>query len=145
MNIVPKNGAVLNHADESLIVSPRHANEAAARVFPDGLGDLDASRIENSEFPEGGFGVKLDDLRVITDDGNWAAKGGSGNLVSTEIDVLPLHWINFRLPVVPVVEQLPFRCHRDVSHINPDIDSRVPGTLNYDLQTQTKAKLSWKN
>ena len=104
MNIVPENGAVLNHADESLIVRPRHADEAAARMFPDGLGDLDASRVENPEFPEGGFGVELDDLGVITDDGNWAAEGSSGNLISIEVDVLPLHWIDFRLPVVPVVE-----------------------------------------
>lgn len=104
MNIVPKNGAVLNYADESLIVSPRHADEAAARVFPDGFGGLDAGGVEDSEFSEGGFGVELDDLGVVTDDGNWAAEGGTGNLVSTEVDVLPLHWVDFRLPVVPVVE-----------------------------------------
>lgn len=109
MNVVPIDRAVLDDADKGLIIHPRHANEASAGVFPDGLSDLDARGVEDAEFAEGGFGVELDDLGIVADHGDWTTEGCAGDLVAAEVDVFPLHLVELGLTIVAVVEELPLR------------------------------------
>lgn len=70
---------------------------------------MDAGGVEDAEFAEGGFGVELDDLGVVADDGDWAAEGSAGDFVASEIDVLPLELIELGFTVIVfVAEKLPF-------------------------------------
>lgn len=82
MDVVAVNGAVLSNADQRLVVGPGHSDETAARVLPDSFGDLDAGGVEDSELPEGGLGVELDDLGVVADYGDGPAEGGTSDLVA---------------------------------------------------------------
>ena len=107
MDVVAVNGAVLDDAGEGLVIGPGHADQSSAGVFPNGLGELNASGVEDAELAESGFGVKLYDLGVVTDDGDWATEGGAGDLVTAEVDVLPAHSVELGLTVVAVVEELP--------------------------------------
>lgn len=116
VDVVAVDGPVLDDAGEDLVLGPRHADEAAAGVLPDGLGDEDACGVEDTELAKGGLGVELDDLGVVSDDGDGAAEGGAGDLVASEVDVSPLHGVELRLAVVSVVEELPLRCYREVRH-----------------------------
>lgn len=81
MDIVPVDSTILSNADQRLVVCPGHADEAAARVLPDGFSYGDTGGVEYAELADGGFGVELDDLVVIADNGNGAAEGGTSNLV----------------------------------------------------------------
>lgn len=78
-------------------------------MAPHGVGEEVAGGGEEAELAEGGLGVKLDDLGVVTDDGDGAAEGSGGDLVACEVDVLPPHWVELGLAVVAVVEELPLR------------------------------------
>ena len=80
-------------------------------MAPDGVGEGVAGGGEEAELAEGGLGVELDDLRVVADDGDGAAEGGGGDLVAGEVHVFPPHWVELRLAVVAVVEELPLRGH----------------------------------
>lgn len=99
-----------------MVVGPGHADQSAAGVFPDGLGELDTSTVEDAELAEGRFGMELDDLGVVADDGDWATVGRAGNLVAVEVDVLPAHSVKLGLTIITVVEELPLGGDRDVRH-----------------------------
>lgn len=116
VDVVSVNGAVLDDAGQGLVVGPGHADQPAAGVLPDGLGELDAGAVEDAELAEGGLGVELDDLRVVSDDGDRPAEGRAGDLVPAEVDVLPAHTVELGLAVVTVVEELPLGGDRDVRH-----------------------------
>lgn len=117
MDGVTVNGAVLDDADEGLVVGPGEANEAAARVLPDGVGEEEAGGVEDAELAEGGLSVELDDLGVVADEGDGTAEGGAGDLVAAQVDVLPPHrLVELGLAVVPVAQELPLRGHRHVRH-----------------------------
>lgn len=116
MDVVAVDCAVLDDADQGLVLGPGHADQASAGVFPDGFGDEDAGRVENAELSEGGFGVELDDLGVVADDGYRTAERGAGDFVAAQVDVFPSHLVELGLTVVPVVDELPLRGHRNVGH-----------------------------
>lgn len=116
MDVVAVDGTVLDDAGEGLVVGPGHGDEAAAGVLPDGLGEEDAGGVEDAELAEGGLRVKLDDLRVVADDGDRAAERSAGDSVAAQVHVEPPHSVELGLPVVPVIEKLPLRGDRDVRH-----------------------------
>lgn len=116
MNVVLINRTILSNKNKNLIIGPGHTDQSATWVFPNGFGDLDSGGVEDSELSESRFGVELDNLGIVANDGDWAAEGGTGDLVAAEIDVFPLHWVDFGLTVVPVVEELPFGGDRDCCH-----------------------------
>lgn len=78
-------------------------------MFPHGFRDLDAGGVEDAKFTEGGFGVELYDLGIVSDHGDWTTEWSTGDLVAAEIDVFPLHLVDFGLTVVVGVEELPLR------------------------------------
>lgn len=116
MDVVAVDSAVLDDAQERLVVGPGHSDEAAAGVAPDGVGDGAAGGREEAEFAEGGLGVELDDLGVVSDDGDRASEGSDGDLGAGEVDVLPRHRVELGLAVVAVVEELPLRGDGDIGH-----------------------------
>lgn len=116
VEIVAVDGAVLDDAGEGLVVGPGHADEAAAGVLPDGLGEEDAGGVKDAELAEGGLGVELDDLGVVADDGDRTAERSAGDSVAAEVHVAPAHSVELGLAVVPVVEELPLGGDRDVRH-----------------------------
>lgn len=116
MDVVAVNGAVLDDAEESEVVGPRHCDEATAGVAPDGVGEGAAGGGEEAELAEGGFGLELDDLGVVADDGDRTAERRGGDLSAGEVDVLPGERRELGLTVVAVVEELPLRRYRNVRH-----------------------------
>lgn len=82
MDRVAVNGAVLDDADECLVVSPREPDQSAAGVLPDSVSDRVACRIEDAELAEGGLCIELDDLGVVADESDGTAKWRAGDLVA---------------------------------------------------------------
>jgi len=60
--------------------------------------------------------VELDDLGVVSDDGNRPAEWRDSDLGAGEVDVLPRHRVELGLAVVAVVEELPLRGDGDIGH-----------------------------
>lgn len=116
VDVVAVDGTVLDYAEQGLVIGPGHADQAAAWVLPDGFGDEEARGVENAELAEGGLGVKLDNLGVVANDGDWTAERGAGHLVAGQVDVFPSHLVELGLAVVSVVDELPFGGHRYVGH-----------------------------
>lgn len=98
-------------------------------MAPDGVGEGLTGGGEEAEFAEGGLAVELDDLGVVTDDGERAAEGGGGEFVASEVDVAPAHWVELGLTVVAVVEELPLRGYGDIGHGEREIWNN---TLDWD-------------
>lgn len=97
-------------------------------MFPDCLAEEMSSGTEDAELPLGRFAAELDDLGIVSDDGDGAAEGCAGDLVAVELYVLPAHSVDFGLTVVAVVEELPLRGNRDVRH--GLIDRKLQSLLN---------------
>lgn len=73
---------------------------------------MDAGGIEDSELSKSRFSVELDDLGIVSNDGDWTAIRGASKLVAIKVDVFPFHGVDLWFAVVAVVEELPLRCDR---------------------------------
>lgn len=107
VDIVRVDGAILDDTDEYLIVGPGHSNKAAAGAVPYGGGEGATGSVEDEEFAASGLGVELNDLGVVADSSDGATEGGGGNAVAGEVDATPLHGVDGKLAVEPVVQELP--------------------------------------
>lgn len=85
-------------------------------MLPDGFGDEDTSGVEYAEFTERRFGVELDDLGVVADDGDRATEWGAGHLVAAQVHMFPPHLVYLQFPIETVAEKLPLRRNGDVRH-----------------------------
>lgn len=94
VDVIAVDGAVLDNADEDLIIGPGHADKAAAWAVPDGGGEGATGGVEDEELAAGGLGVELDNLGIVADGRDGAAKGCSGDTVAGEVDAAPLHRVD---------------------------------------------------